>query len=225
MGAPRAQVSAAINEFELVDLPKQAVFHREMALGIELRTKLCALVILVVLASPPATRATEASSRAILANKYLPDAGLIDQAGKPVSFAALKGKPLLVGFIHTSCQGICEMLTAKMVSIAKQLDPSFGQKVTMVSVTTDPKEDGPAELAAYAKKQGAVGSGWLFLTGQRAEIVKILKVYNVPEGDPDGLIHVQDLYLISANGREVHHYNGAEVAAPAVAADIRALRR
>jgi protein SCO1 len=180
------------------------------------------LLTIGLLGLPLTARATEVQSGAVSATDYLPDAALVDQAGKPVSFAALKGKPVLVGFVHTSCRGVCEMLTTKMKSIAADLDPSFSKKVTMVSVTTDPAEDDPKALAAYAQKQGAVGPGWVFLTGQRDQVVKILKVYNVPEGEPgDELTHVMKLYLIGPDGRELHQYNSMKVAATAVAADVR----
>ncbi len=182
----------------------------------------CALLAIALLSPPLIARATEVQPGSATATNYLPDAALVDQAGHPVSFAALKGKPVLVGFIHASCQGVCQLLTAKMKSVSKELDPSFNTKVTMVSVTTDPKEDGPAQLTAYAKAQGTVGPGWVFLTGQREQVARILKRYGVPEGDPgDELTHVDQLYLIGADGHELPHYGGTEVAAATVAADIR----
>jgi len=177
-----------------------------------------------LLSLPVIAQANEVQSgaAAAAATDYLPDAALVDQAGRPVSLAALKGKPVLVGFIHTSCGGVCELMTAKMKSVAQALDPSFSTKVTMVSVTTDPKEDGPAQLTAYAKAQGAVGQGWVFLTGPSAQIARVLKTYKVPQGDPgDETTHVLELYLIGPDGHELRQYNGTEIKAATVAADIR----
>jgi cytochrome oxidase Cu insertion factor (SCO1/SenC/PrrC family) len=42
----------------------------------------------------------------------LTDTRLVDQNGKTMSLAALKGKPLVVDFIYTSCPGPCLMETA-----------------------------------------------------------------------------------------------------------------
>jgi len=203
--------------------PTRAVALMIGASFFRVRTSACyVLLTIALLGLPVIARATEVQTGPATAPDYLPDAALIDQTGHPVSFAALKGKPVLVGFIHASCQGVCELLTAKMKSVSKELDPSFSTKVTMVSVTTDPKEDGPAQLTTYAKAQGTVGPGWVFLTGQHEQVARILKTYDVPEGDPgDELTHVNELYLIGADGHELHHYSGTDVAAAVVAADIR----
>jgi cytochrome oxidase Cu insertion factor (SCO1/SenC/PrrC family) len=153
---------------------------------------------------------------------HLPDIPLVDQLGRPTSLAALKGKPVLIGFIHTDCQGPCELLTAKMKSLAGDLEPSFGSKVTMASITTDPAEDHPAQLAAYAKAQGTEGAGWVFLTGKPADVAHVLAIYGVPHSKPDdAMTHVSELHLIASDGREVHQCNGPQVKAATVAADIK----
>jgi len=97
-----------------------------------------AFLLFALLFTPLTAWARELRSGARVPINYLPQAALVDQCDKPVSFSALKGQALLVGFIHASCEGICEMLTAKMVNIGKQLDSALGNSVMMVTVTTDP---------------------------------------------------------------------------------------
>jgi protein SCO1 len=168
---------------------------------------------------PPKAPQTSANS----ANTdYLPDVPLIDQAGRHFSLASMKGKPVLVGFIHTSCQGACQLMTAKMKSVASDLEPAFASKITMVSLTTDPKEDGPAQLAAYAKTQGATGDGWVFLTGKPADVRRVLNLYGVVlDASEDSMTHVFELRLIGRNGHELHRYEGSEIKAASVTADIK----
>jgi protein SCO1/2 len=152
----------------------------------------------------------------------LPDVALIDQTGRPFSLASVRGKPVLVGFIHTSCQGVCELMTAKMKSVAQDLEPSFGSKLTLVCLTTDPKEDGPAQLESYAKAQGAVGDGWVFLTGKPADVQRVLNIYGVAvDTREDPMTHVLELRLIGPDGHELHRYQGTDVKAAVVASDIK----
>lgn len=165
-----------------------------------------------------------ATSRQVSASTvdYLPDVTLRDQAGLPVSLAALRGKLVVVGFIHTSCEGVCQLMTAKMKTIAQDFDPGFGAKLTMVSITTDPREDRPPQLSAYAKEQGATGNGWLFLTGKPAAIRSVLKLYDVNQDmSDDEMTHVFDLFLLGPDGRELRHYHGSKIKPQEVTTDIR----
>jgi protein SCO1 len=164
-----------------------------------------------------ATQAADAESY----NNYLPDIMLTNQYGKPVPLASLKGKPVLVSFIHASCKGVCELMTAKMKSVASDLGKD-GAKVTMVSITTDPAEDDPAELKAYANKEGVASDGFIFLTGKPAAVKQVLRVYGVNQKHGDNeTTHVFELFLIGPDGREVRRYHGINIDAAKVAGDIQ----
>ena len=153
---------------------------------------------------------------------YLPGMSLIDQNGKNVSLTSLKGRPVLISFIHASCKGACQMMTAKMKMVAQSLGSKFDSSVTMVSITTDPAHDGPRQLLAYAKNEGADAPGWLFLTGKPKAVGCVLALYHVPmEGPDDAMTHDLDLFLIAPDGHEARQYQGMKVAPDVVASDIR----
>lgn len=153
---------------------------------------------------------------------YLPALPLVDQNGKSILLSSVKGKPVLVGFIHTSCKGVCEMMTAKMRQVAHSLGAQFDSSVTMVSISTDPDDDSPGQLLKYAKAQGANGDGYLFLTGAHQQIDRLLKLYDVPEDGPDeATVHVLDLFLVAPDGSSMHKYNGMAVSADTLASAIK----
>jgi cytochrome oxidase Cu insertion factor (SCO1/SenC/PrrC family) len=172
-------------------------------------------------ASPPAAAIT-AAPLARSGLDYLPPVNLIDQHGKAISLSSFKGKPVLIGFIHTSCKGVCEMLTAKMKQVAQSLGTQFKSAVAMVSITTDPDEDNPAQLLKYANAQGVNVQGYTFLTGKTKDIDRLLTLFDVPDEGPDeATTHVLDLFLISPDGATMHKYNGISVSSQTMAADIR----
>jgi protein SCO1 len=181
--------------------------------------------ILFVVALPLAARAElgKAGSQAAMSPADgLPKVSLTDQKGRAIALSSLKGKPVLVAFIHTSCQGPCEMITAEMKSVARSLGPKFKSEVTMVSITTEPKEDGSRELLAYAKRQGVDADGWVFLTGAPAQIHRLLALYGVTAADDDDSpTHVLELFLLGADGAGVRRYDGAATPAKTIASDIR----
>jgi protein SCO1 len=150
----------------------------------------------------------------------LPKVSLTDQNGRTISLASLKGKPALVAFIHTQCEGPCELITSEMKSVARNLGPGFESEVTMISITTEPGEDGSHELLAYAKKQGVNADGWVFLTGTPTEIRRLLTLYGVA-AEEESSDHVLELFLLSADGAGVRRYSGVAAPPQAIASDIR----
>jgi protein SCO1/2 len=155
-------------------------------------------------------------------NKCLPEVSLIDQHGAEVSLASLKGKPVLIDFIYTSCASTCPMLTAKMAAIARKLGPALGADVRIVSVSLDPEHDSPAELAKYAQSHSASEAGWIFLTGPPAKIDQVLGLFKLRRTrESDGSItHSISAFLLGPDGRQIRQYNALDVSPDAVAADV-----
>jgi cytochrome oxidase Cu insertion factor (SCO1/SenC/PrrC family) len=197
----------------------QRLFHRHRIL----LAAWIASAVLFAMAPPLTARAAVGKAGQPTAPRLadgLPKLSLTDQNGKAIALSSLKGKPALVAFIHTSCEGPCELITAHMKSVARNLGRGFKSDVTMISITTEPKEDGPRELLAYAKAQGVNTEGWVFLTGTPANIRRLLVLYGVSaeENDSD---HVLELFLLSADGAAVRRYNGIATHPETIASDIR----
>jgi protein SCO1 len=155
-------------------------------------------------------------------NDCLPQVSLVDQHGSAVSLASLKGKPVLIDFIYTSCASTCPMLTAKMAAIAHQLGPALGANVRIVSITLDPEHDNPAELAKYAQSHDANTDGWIFLTGPPAKIDQVLGLFKLRRTrESDGTItHTIEAFLLGPDGRQIRQYNALDVSPAAVVADV-----
>jgi len=153
----------------------------------------------------------------------LPDITLVDQNGKNVSLVSLKGKPALLDFIYTTCPGPCLRLTQRIRAVAEALGATLGPKATILSISIDPARDGPGQMLAYANKQDANRSGWLFLTGTLADVDSVLASFKLSAArKPDGTVeHVVAVFLLGADGCELHEYNGEVLKADAVSAEIR----
>ncbi|HKV54624.1 MAG TPA: SCO family protein, partial [Candidatus Binataceae bacterium] len=164
------------------------------------------------------------SSQAAATANYLPDITLENQHRQSLSLASLRGKPVLVGFIHTMCKGPCEMLTSKMQSVSAALPAAHN--VTMLLITTDPADDQPPELMAYAKKQSLSGNEWILVTGPHRSIKRVMRIYGVShEESDDTMMHVMKLFLVAPDGSLTHTYSGMNASPQAVASDIKTLSR
>jgi protein SCO1/2 len=186
------------------------------------RRVFAAVALALILAAYGCAREAAGDYPASNGNNCLPDVSLIDQHGKTITLASLKGKPVLIDFIYTSCASTCPVLTAKIAAVARELGPALGANVTIVSITLDPEHDGPAQLAAYAKSQSADNNGWLFLTGKPADIDQVLAAFKLRRmRESDGsIMHSVSAFLLGPDGHQIRQYNALDVSAKAVAADI-----
>jgi protein SCO1/2 len=153
----------------------------------------------------------------------LTNAKLVDQNGNQVALTSLKGKPMVVDFIYTSCPGPCLMETAKLANVALRLGNDLGSKVTIVSISVDPEHDGPKQLLDYSRQQGADQKGWYFLTGGPAEVDQALAGFKLSrQVEPDGSVgHLVGMMLIGPDGRLIREYNGEVVKAKDIVDDVK----
>jgi protein SCO1/2 len=150
---------------------------------------------------------------------------LVDQTGRTVSLADLRGKVLAISFVFTTCSDSCPIVTAKMAGIKLRLGTDFGPRVRFVSISVDPLTDTPERLRAYAAKFGADVPGWLFLTGSPAQIDDVVRRFGAyarrtDNGDVD---HLTLTSLVDAQGRLRVQYLGYRFEAGEMLADLQAL--
>jgi protein SCO1 len=156
----------------------------------------------------------------------VPDFDLVERGGSHVSLESLKGKVWVADFVFTHCAGPCPLISSKMARLQEAVRDLDG--VRLVSFTVDPERDTPEVLAEYAKHYRADAERWLFLTGPKEPIYRLVGDgfhLAVEESGGAGLVtHSTRLVLVDQQGRIRGYYDGAEPGtAEALLPDIRAL--
>ena len=103
----------------------------------------------------------------------VPEFSLVERSGKPTTLADLRGSVWIADFIYTTCQDTCPMQTAEMAQLQEQWQEKAGPK--LVSFSVDPEKDTIEVLARYADRYKADAHRWLFLTGAREEIGRLVQ--------------------------------------------------
>src|SRR5258708_2698941 len=82
-----------------------------------------------------------------------PDVKLVRDDGKTVSLPAEldDGRPVILNFIYTSCTTICPLSSQVFAQFQRALGAKH-ESVHLVSISTDPEQDSPARLHAYAQQ-------------------------------------------------------------------------
>ena len=121
----------------------------------------------------------------------VPDFALIERSGQSVTRADLLGKVWIASIIFTRCAEECPLVSNHMA----RLQATFAAEpdVRLVSITVDPAYDTPEVLTRYAQSFAAQPQRWLFLTGDKATIYRLVR-----EGFRLGLMDPQESVKSSA---------------------------
>ena len=134
---------------------------------------------------------------------------LTDQQGRAVGLSELGGKVAAINFIYTRCPlpDVCPRLAANFAALQRHFEKELARDLVLLSVTVDPDYDTPAVLAEYARRWGADGRGWRFLSGGVEKLAAALgEVYWTDEGS---IGHNSTTSIIGRDGRLAAVLEGA----------------
>jgi len=145
----------------------------------------------------------------------LPAVALESQSGARFTLADLRGTWLLVDFIYTRCPTLCSTLGGDFARLERQLvDPIARGKVQLLSISFDPTQDTPAQLAAYLERFRGRDMGWqaarpLTDDGLR-QITAAFGVTVIPD-QLGGYTHNAAIHLVDPEGRLVDIFDLGDV--------------
>ncbi|HEX6769521.1 MAG TPA: SCO family protein [Candidatus Binatia bacterium] len=141
----------------------------------------------------------------------VPDFKLTERSGMEVNLARLRGKIWIADFIYTTCTDTCPLQTAAMAKLQKEF--AAKSNVQFVSVSVDPERDTPPVLSAYADKHDADRQRWYFLTGQRDQVIKLMRdgfhlsVAALPDsGEAKGMIPHSPRFVLVDGQAQIRGY-------------------
>ena len=148
-----------------------------------------------------------------------PDFELSNQDGEPVSMRSLRGRPVVVTFLYTTCQDSCPI---QAQTIRGALD-ELGHDVPALAIAVDPPRDTPERAQAFLAKQRATGR-IDFVLGSRAELRPLWKGFAIR---PQSVTaeHQARFTLVDARGFQRVGYPGAEATPERLAHDLRLLEQ
>ena len=154
-------------------------------------------------------------------NRYgsVPEFSLVERTGKTTTLADLRGKIWVADFIYTTCQDTCPLQSAEMTKLQDQWKDQTGLK--LVSFSVDPAKDTTEVLSRYAERYQADASCWLFLTGSKEQITRLVQegfklsaASLSTDGNADGVIlHSPRFVLIDKQGQIRGYYDSRDTEA------------
>jgi protein SCO1/2 len=139
--------------------------------------------------------------------RLVPSLPLQTAGGGLISFGALRGRWLLVEFIHTRCTTYCSAQGGQFARLQRELAlPIASDELALLSVSFDPAHDDAAALVSFQRLHGDHGAGWIATRPvDAADLTTLLRVFGVVTV-PDGLggfVHDAAIAVVDPDSRLV----------------------
>lgn len=143
------------------------------------------------------------------------DFALRDQDGRLVSLAALRGRPVILTFMYSTCRTECPLTTQQ---IRGALDDT-GLAPPVLAVSVDPEADTAPSARRFLVAQRMSGR-MDFLLGTRARLRPIWKAYGIqPQGH--GFEHSAYVFVLDRTGRQCVSFPISHLTPEGLAHDLR----
>jgi protein SCO1/2 len=146
-------------------------------------------------------RSLEISQRAI--GRTVGSHRFVDSKGGSATLSELRGKPLVISLIYTSCSHVCPMLTQRLRQAVEDAQRVMGpDRFTVVTIGFDTRNDTPMRMAAFARAQGVDLPNWRFLSGDGVTVSELAKELGFSYvASSGGYLHTSQTSILDRDGR------------------------
>jgi protein SCO1/2 len=148
-----------------------------------------------------------------------------DVRGQSFRIADLKGKPLVVSLIYTSCHHICPMITRNIKATTEIAREALGaDSFAVITIGFDWRVDTPDRMRMYASGHGIDVDGWYFLSGDAPSVTAISDNVGFQYfPSTKGFDHLSQTTIVDAEGIIYRQVYGEDFNAPALVEPLKEL--
>jgi protein SCO1/2 len=147
----------------------------------------------------------------------------LDGNGKQVTLGSLRGKPVIISLIYTSCYHICPTVTtnlAKTVNIARDAlgDDSF----SVLTIGFDTPVDTPDRMRVFAAQRNIDISNWHFVSADADTLQQLAGDVGFSYfSSPKGFDHMIQATVLDSDGKVYRQVYGMAPDAPALVEPLK----
>jgi protein SCO1/2 len=142
---------------------------------------------------------------------------LPDEHGKLVRMSEMRGKPVVVTFLYTTCEESCPLTTDQ---IRGALD-DLGHDVPVIAVSVDPDNDTAARARRFSSERQMTGR-MRWVLGDRGGLQRVWRAFGI-QPQTDDKEHSASTVVLDGQGRQQVGFSNDVLTAERLAHDIALL--
>lgn len=153
------------------------------------------------------------------------DHAFVERDGTRITLAALRGRPIVINMIYTSCAHTCSLTVQTIRRAVEAARSALGREsVTVLTVGFDVRNDTPARLRDYARQQDASLPDWLFVAADHATIDQFsAEIGFLYAPTAAGFDHLAQTTIVDGEGRIFRQIYGADFPLSALVEPLKEL--
>ena len=153
------------------------------------------------------------------------DYTFLDGKGKQVTLESLRGKPVVISLIYTSCYHVCPTVTtnlARVVNIA--LDALGEDSFSVLTIGFDTPVDTPDRMRVFAAQRNIDLDNWHFVSASPETMQGLSAAVGFSYfGSPKGYDHMIQATVLDSEGKVYRQIYGMAPDAPALVEPLKEL--
>ncbi|MDQ3675449.1 MAG: SCO family protein [Actinomycetota bacterium] len=142
---------------------------------------------------------------------------LPDERGKLVRMSDMRGKPVVITFLYTTCEDTCPLTTDQIRGALDEL----GHDVPVIAVSVDPVNDTAARARRFSFERQMTGR-MRWVLGDRGSLQRVWRAFGIqPQGEDTE--HSASTVLLDGTGRQRVGFSSDVLTSDALAHDIALL--
>jgi protein SCO1 len=144
---------------------------------------------------------------------------------RKVELADLRGKPLVVSLVYTSCADICPVASESLAHAVDVANDLVGKEsFNVVTLGFDARNDTPQRMRAFARSHGIERPNWQFLSADAETIDRLAAELGfLFFASPRGFDHLSQTTIVDADGRVYGQVYGADFTPPQLVEPLKDL--
>jgi len=157
--------------------------------------------------------------------KMLPDLEFSAADGRKVRLSELRGKPVLISLIFTSCYHVCPAITKHLGNAVDAANDALGDgSFRVLTIGFDTANDTPDAMRNFARQQRIADDDWLFLSADADTMATMTsQVGFVYFPSPRGFDHINQVTVVDRDGVIYTQVYGAGFELPALVEPLKEL--
>lgn len=147
----------------------------------------------------------------------------LDGSGQRIELESMRGKPVLLSLIYTSCYHICPTLTTDLARIVRIARDALGDdSFSVLTVGFDTQNDTPDRMRLFSKERGVEINDWYFVSATAESMKQLAEDVGFSYfSTAKGFDHMIQATLIDADGKVYRQIYGMAPEPPALVEPLK----